>query len=146
MFAVHVVNRLEEAASNYDSQYVALLKLLREKSDQAGGMVRFLTFRLDYNAEELQRAAAVADAIGATDTSSTANANASKASNVQYGPDGRKVSSPNTSSASVATFLSARTSGGATATAPSGRRSLASEFGAPDTGAPTSRAQRFTTR
>jgi hypothetical protein len=134
-FTAHVINRLEEAASNYDSQYAALLKLLREKSDQAGGMVRFLTFRLDYNAEEMQRAAAVAIAksvTAAADFSFTASGQStSKGPTSMYGPDGRKLSSPNLPSTNAAnvSIVSARgapTSRGAAE--PTGRRSLTSEF------------------
>jgi hypothetical protein len=149
-----VINRLEEAASNYDMQYAALLKLLREKSDQAGGMVRFLTFRLDYNAEDMQRAAAIAVAKSAaslSDTSFAASAQ-SKGSTSMYGSDGRKVGSPNLPAGNSAnvSFVSAR---GAPTTRgsvePSGRRSLASEFSFPSTsssstdGAPPRPPSRF---
>lgn len=147
--AAHVINRLEEAASNYDVQYAALLKLLREKSDQAGGMVRFLTFRLDYNAEELQRAAAVAEGM------STTTQGVGKAPGpTMYGPDGRKLSSPNSSTATVANTSFASTRGVPSsrggAPEPSSRRSLASEFASSSAtadGAPPSRQppSRFST-
>lgn len=45
----YVITRLEEAASEYSRQFGHLMAMLREQGDKAGDIVRYLTFRLDFN-------------------------------------------------------------------------------------------------
>lgn len=48
----YVIQRLDEAALDYGKQVDALMKLLSEEGDKAGRVLRYLTFRLDFNEYE----------------------------------------------------------------------------------------------
>ena len=45
----YVITRLDEAAADYEKQFEHLLGMLIEEGDKVGEIVRYLTFRLDFN-------------------------------------------------------------------------------------------------
>ena len=96
-----MITRLEEAASYYDTQFHSLMKSLREKGDQYGGTIRFLTFRLDFNSETIVAASAEqrSGSPGRRYKDSKASPKADS-SNV-WGPDGHKLPSFNADSSAL---------------------------------------------
>jgi hypothetical protein len=44
-----MVNRVEEAIGDYDHHFEKLMAILHEQGERAGDIVRYLTFRLDFN-------------------------------------------------------------------------------------------------
>lgn len=45
----YLVTRLDESVKDYSIQFDILMSMLKDQGEKAGEMVRFLTFRLDYN-------------------------------------------------------------------------------------------------
>jgi len=45
----YLVTRLDESVKDYSIQFDILMSMLKEQGEKAGEMVRFLTFRLDFN-------------------------------------------------------------------------------------------------
>ena len=46
---VYVIQRLDEAAKEYGANFEALMRMLKDQGDHAEEILRFLTFRLDFN-------------------------------------------------------------------------------------------------
>ena len=46
---MYVITRLDEAAADYEKQFEIILNMLIEEGDKVGDIVRYLTFRLDFN-------------------------------------------------------------------------------------------------
>ena len=49
MYVGYMVTRVQDAARDFDVQFDVLMNTLKDQGDRAGGMMRHLTFRLDFN-------------------------------------------------------------------------------------------------
>ena len=45
----YVITRLDDACADYEKQFETILSMLIDEGDKVGDIVRYLTFRLDFN-------------------------------------------------------------------------------------------------